>query len=168
MKYLYLFSLIVLAGCKTTSDGYANLDELYADFVTVIKANDTNSIKQYCYKITPDAGTVAFMKDKHFAYRGIPTELEKQKIEVAAIGEQYFKQVAWFREKLVQEGQLANLKYVGREHEGEEMFAKELDIPVTETFIILTSGNDTIRCKLGEMLKVNGVWKSFTEPKLAW
>jgi hypothetical protein len=168
MKRFCLLLFVFTLGCKPASSGYKDLDKLYADFVIVLKDTSEMRLKQYCYDITPDENTVKFMKENKFSYRGIPEELEKQNLKVSVIGDNYFKQVTRFREKLVNRGQLTNLKYIGREEPGEEVMNKELHILATETFIILTSGSDTIRCKLGEMFKVDGVWKSFTQPKLGW
>jgi hypothetical protein len=147
------------------SEGYENLDLLYKDFVVNLKSSEQN-LKDYCIKITPDNGTVAFMKKNKFSYRGIPEELEKQKLDVSIIGEKYYERVLRFKESLKEENRLENLQYIGREREGEELYNKELGIYATETFILLQSGSDTISCKLGEMFKVDGKWKSFTEPKL--
>lgn len=149
------------------SEGYENLDVLYKDFVVNLKSSEKN-LKEYCMKITPDKGTVAFMKKNKFSYRGIPEELEKQKLDVSIIGEKYYERVLNFKEDLKAENRLETLQYIGREREGEELYNKELGIYATETFILMRSNTDTIRCKLGEMFKVDGKWKSFTEPKLGW
>lgn len=164
---LLLLSSVFLMGCNGQSQGYGDLDLLYADFVKYLKSSDEN-LKQYCHKITPGAGTVAWMEKNNFSYRGIPEELKKQNVEVKVIGDKYYEMVSGFKQRLTESRQLESLTYVGREEPGEELFNKELNIYATETFIILKSGNDTIRCKLGEMFKVDGKWKSFTSPKLGW
>ena len=108
------------------------------------------------------------MKKNGFSYRGIPEELEKRKIEPSYIGDKYYESVLAFKEKLIRRNQLDSLKYIGREREGEELFDKKLKIYATETFILMESEGDTIKCKLGEMFKINNKWKSFTSPKLGW
>lgn len=169
-KTLFIFLMLNLAfltSCKSQSQGYSNLDSLYADFVINLKCSDEN-LKQYCYKITPDAGTIIFMEKNNFSYRGIPEGLKKQNVDVKVIGDRYYEMVLGFKQSLIEKKQLENLKYIGREEQGEELFNKQLGIYVTETFILLKSENDTIRCKLGEMFKIDGKWKSFTSPKLGW
>jgi hypothetical protein len=152
---------------ESKSEGYEDLDVLYKDFVINLKSSEAN-LKDYCMKITPDKGTVAFMKKNKFSYRGIPEELERQKLAVSIIGEKYYERVLSFKENLKRNNHLENLQYIGREREGEELYNKDLGIYATETFILMRSNSDTIRCKLGEMFKVGGKWKSFTEPKLGW
>jgi len=66
---------------------------------------------------------------------------------------------------LIQGKHLDNLKYIGREHDGEKLYNKDLNIYFAETFILIQSNKDTLKCKLGEMFKINGKWKSFTHPK---
>ena len=172
MKYYFIALVFLLtSSCQSQSQsqsqGYENLDTLYSDFVSSLKLNDTE-LKKYCFKITPDAGTIKYMEKNNFSYRGIPEELKKQNIAVSLIGEKYFESVSYFKQKLVANNQLNTLVYIGRENKGEELFDKRLGIYATETFITMKSGNDTIRCKLGEMFKIDGKWKSFTSPKLGW
>jgi len=164
---LLLSTAILFISCNS-QNGYSDLDKLYSDFVFYIKDSKTENLKDYCYAITPDQGTVDFMKKNKFSYRGIPEELEKRKIEPSYIGDKYYESVLAFKEKLIRKNQLNDLKYIGREQEGEELYNEKLKIYVTETFILMESKGDTIRCKLGEMFKINGKWKSFTSPKLGW
>jgi hypothetical protein len=168
MKFLLLFATILLFSWVPASPGYSDLDLLYADFVKVLKSDDEQALKDYCFAITPDSTTVAWMKLNRFSYRGIPGELERKGFKPGDIGEHYYKYVKRFRERLVSRQQLDSLQYIGREQQGEEMFNEHLEIAITETFIVMNSGKDTIRCKLGEMLRIDGIWKSFTDPKLGW
>lgn len=148
--------------------GYSDLDKLYADFVVKLKDPNPEQLKAYCYAITPDQHTVDYMKENAFSYRGIPEELEKQKLQPSYIGDVYYKAVLAFKEKLQRRQQLNDLQYIGREQEGEQLYNEKLQIYVTETFILMESKGDTISCKLGEMFKIDGAWKSFTSPKLGW
>ncbi|MBL0335944.1 MAG: hypothetical protein IPP73_11775 [Chitinophagaceae bacterium] len=162
-----LFIIIIFSSCSSKSKGYSDLDKLYSDFVVCLKSTPER-LKKYCEDISPDKGTVAYMKKHKFSYRGIPEELEKRKLSVSFISDEYYKRVANFKEDLIASRKLDDLTYIGREEPGEELFDKELGIYATETFILLKSNNDTIECKLGEMFKIDGKWKSFTEPKLGW
>jgi len=166
-KLLLLFITISLTSCSS-QNGYSDLDKLYSDFVVYLQDSSIENLKDYCYAITPDQGTVDYMKKNGFSYRGIPDELEKRKIEPSYIGDKYYESVLAFKEKLIREKQLTGLKYIGRERDGEELYDERLKIYATETFILMESKGDTIRCKLGEMFKINDKWKSFTSPKLGW
>lgn len=171
LNIIKLFTPMVVAflflGCNSQK-GYSNLDNLYSDFVTSLKDTNEDNLKNYCYKITPDQSTVTYMKKNNFSYRGVPDELEKRKLKPSFIGDNYFEAVKNFKQDLIRKKQLENLKYIGREHDGEELYDEKLGIYATETFILLESNGDTIRCKLGEMFRINGKWKSFTSPKLGW
>jgi len=166
-KLLLLVVVISFTSCNS-ENGYSDLDLLYSDFVLYLQDSNTEKLKDYCYAITPDQGTVDFMKKNAFSYRGIPEELEKHKIKPSYIGDKYYESVIAFKEKLLRRNQLNDLKYIGREREGEELYNEKLNIYATETFILMESKGDTISCKLGEMFRINGKWKSFTSPKLGW
>jgi len=167
LKFLLTLSTILLISCNS-QNGYSDLDKLYSDFVLYLKDSNNENLKSYCDKICLDQETVNYMKKNNFSYRGVPEELEKRKIDPSGIGGKYYKYVLRFKEKLMHQNQLENLKYIGREQDGEELYNEKLNIYVTETFILMESGGDTIRCKLGEMFKINDKWKSFTSPKLGW
>ena len=102
------------------------------------------------------------MKKNNFSYRGFPEELEKQDESIKEIRNNYFEAVWYFRQKLKHKRKLSNLKYIGREREGEYLFDERLEIYATGTGILMESNGDTIKCKLGEMFRINGKWKSFS------
>lgn len=159
----FLFA-ITLVGCHT-QEGYKDLNKLYADLPVYLNSPDDAALKAYCYKITPDAGTVAYMKAHRFSYRGLPEALEEQQVSVTKIGDDYFHYLLNLRERLKAANQLNDLRYVGREHTGEALYNDALSIYMTETFILLECNGDTIRYKPGEMLRIDGKWKAFTLPK---
>ena len=163
-KLLFLL-IIILPNIANSQSAYSNLDKLYADFVKCLKDSNPQKLKEYCYKVTPDKATIAYMKKNNFSYRGLPEQVVKKRIKLSTIAEDYYKAVLRFKEKLKNNNQLQNLKYVGRDNNKEIIFNKKLNIYFTETFIILESDGDTIQYKLGEMFKINYRWKSFTLPK---
>ncbi|WP_018343684.1 hypothetical protein [Cytophaga aurantiaca] len=165
MRYLYTLIIIILIGCETKQQGYSDLDLLYSDFVKVLKSNNEDDLKQYCYKITPDVGTIDYMKKNNFSYRGLLEQINNSKDSIDKKQEIYFQQISQYKQNLILTHQLNDLTYIGREREDEEMLYKDLNIMITETFIKMRSGNDTIQFKLGEMLRIDGVWKTFTEPR---
>lgn len=149
--------------------GYTDLDKLYRDFPVILKSDKWADIENYCSKILPDEGTLKYMAEKNFSYRGLPEAKEKMPLVLDYARVSYMAMVARFRASLENADQLKDLTFVKVEQEGTEMVNKDLGIEATETFIILKSGDSReMRCKLGEMFKINGYWKSFTEPKLGW
>ncbi len=87
-----LVSTILFLGCDTQK-GYSDLDELYSGFVKHLRESIKENLRDYCYKITPDEGTVKYMKNNNFSYRGFPDELKKQNVSLSEIENKYFKAV---------------------------------------------------------------------------
>lgn len=164
IKFLLLIT-VLLVSCNSQK-GYSDLDKLYSDFVVYLKDSNLESLKNYCYKITPDQSTFNYMKKNKFSYRGLPEDFEKRNVKPSYLGDLYYESVFAFKERLIHKNKLDHLKYIGRENQEEELYDKKLKIYATETFILMESEGDTIRCKLGELFKINGKWKSFTYPKL--
>ncbi len=123
---------------QSKSKGYENLDTLYMDFVHFLKIGG-DDLREYCFRICPDEGTVEYMEQNNVSYRGIPDELKKQNLKVTLIGDEFYKSIVRFREQLVQNNKLDNLIYIGREEQGEELFDERLNVYVTETFILIKS-----------------------------
>lgn len=169
LKSTYLLLLIlnftILPTCSSQSYGYSNLDSLYTDFVHFLKSGD-EELKAFCYKINPDSGTVKFMEKHKISYEGIPNEMKRRGMPINALGDRYFQIAKAFKESLTGRNLLENLKYTGRSELSEDLINKQLEIYMTETLIILDSGNITIKCQLGEMMKMDGKWKVFSDPKL--
>lgn len=180
MKIVNLLLLTVLLSfvhCDSQSlknSGYSDLNELFQDFPKILKSKEWKDIETYVKKITPDEGTLDYMKENKLSYRGLPQVQEKMPMAINYIHASYLASVARFRASLEQKGDLEALTFVKVERESTEIVDRELGtekklgIEATETFIILKSGDKEYRCKLGEMFKINGKWKSFTEPKLGW
>ncbi|MFN8241358.1 MAG: hypothetical protein U0X39_11510 [Bacteroidales bacterium] len=148
--------------------GYTDINELFRDFPRVLKSGSWKEIENYCRRILPDAGTLAYMREKGFAYRGLPEIQDKLPLALDYIRISYLENIVRFLVRIEQDNKLNDLVFAGVEEEGTEVYNKELGIEATETFIILQSGETKYHCKLGEMFRINGVWKSFTEPKLGW
>ncbi|MGV0938389.1 hypothetical protein [Empedobacter falsenii] len=108
------------------------------DFVHFLKIGG-DDLREYCFRICPDEGTVEYMEQNNVSYRGIPDELKKQNLKVTLIGDEFYKSIVRFREQLVQNNKLDNLIYIGREEQGEELFDERLNVYVTETFILIKS-----------------------------
>ncbi|MCK0132335.1 hypothetical protein MWU59_12560 [Flavobacteriaceae bacterium F08102] len=164
-----LFLGISFLSCSTPdADGYNDINQLFKDFPVRLKSNHWEDLEGYVARIVPDQKTFDYMKENNFSYRGIPESTSKTPFLAEYIKTFYLANLLRFRVSLEKKNQLKDLKFVKVEHKGTEMYHKELGIEATETFIKLSSGNEMIRCKLGEMFKINGTWRSFTEPKLGW
>ncbi len=169
IKLSFIILILLLTSCTASQkSGYSDLDELHRDFVTNLRENDVPGLYEYCLSIYPDQKSIEYMKKNDFSYRGIPNELERYKIKTSDLCALYFERVLAFRNKLLRKRQLQDLKYIGKEKDKVSIHDKELDIYFTSTFILMESKGDTIKCNLGELLRINGKWQTFTEPKLGW
>lgn len=153
-------SLRITDNVNFSSRGYENLDSLYSDFVDKLKLGG-QELKDFCSKICADIETIRYLEKKKILNNDIVID----EMKINTFRENYIIYVNGFREKLIRRKRLNDIVYIGREHKKEDLLSKELGIYFTETFILMKSGSDTIKYNLGEMMKIKGVWKTFTEPK---
>lgn len=161
----FLLLVCLTAFSCSSEQGYSDLDLLYSEFVEVLKESDSAKLKDYCFKITPDYTTFEYMHKNNFSYQRIPEALDERNIKPTFLGEQYYQHIQSFKEELIRNNQLKDLKYIGREIDG-VAYVPVLNTYGTETQILLESKGDTIKYRLGEILRINGSWKSFTFPEL--
>ena len=155
-----LSACIILLLCACAGPGgYGNLDELHSDLVVILKSSDNTRLREFCQKISPGKETSAFMRRAGFTHRGFPDKYDGSTMIVDAHYQLFYE----FREKIKGRGLLDQLTYVKRLDQ-EMMLMPTFNVSASETQIVLRSGDQTFTCKLGEMLKINGVWKSFTKP----
>lgn len=159
-NFILILLFFTLFSC-TSNNGYSDLDNLYSDFVKTLKDSDSDKLKAYCYRITPDHGTFKYMNENNLSYQRIPDALEERNIKPSYIGAYYYKRTHSFKQELIRKNQLKDLKYIGREVDG-VVYVPGLDTYGTQTHILLESRGDTIRYKLGEILRINGTWRAFT------
>jgi hypothetical protein len=164
-----LLALSILVSCKKKSTGYDDITKLYEASMTALQSKDSNQIKRFAKDLLPDDGTIAAMKRKNFHYRGLPEGLEEHPDDLEFWREQLSRRLLRFSAELEGRGILKDLKFIGFDDnpDPEPLDEKEAkDILFTEPFGLFAAPTDTIEYKLGELLKVNGKWKSFTEEKL--
>ncbi|GLR19583.1 hypothetical protein [Portibacter lacus] len=61
--------------------------------------------------------------------------------------------------------QLATLKNLGLQQLGYGVFSERYDMPATEVSFTMKSDKKSHDVKLGELIRINGVWKVFTYPR---
>lgn len=170
-KYFFcLLAFFALVSCKEKSSGYADMDELYKESMVALQTKDLDKIKEYVDKVLPDDGTIAAMKKMDFHYRGLPEELKEQPDGLKLWRENFAKRLYNLSAELEMRGILKDLKFIGYDEDykpediGQGM--EKTDVLFAEPFGQFGCPQDTIEYKIGELLKINGVWKSFTEAKL--
>lgn len=139
-----LLIFISITGCQSKPEEYEDLDKLFADFPKYLKASD-DSLRVYCYKITPDESTVKFMEENDVNSSGIPEKLKAVYADIYVdLKEKYFERLLALKYELIANNQLNNLEYIDREEHGEKLMNKALNIYAVETSVILKSEDDTI------------------------
>jgi len=171
MKYLTnsfvaFLLFIFLSGCQAQpANGYLELNQLFQDFAKVIKSENQVEMKNYLQKILPDDYTIDYLKSNDYSYRNFVEEVEKNPKVLEQFRVRYLQKMIRFQTKLKRKKQLEKLVFEKMDNEEIEIIYEPLKIEATESIIYLKHGEDRIKCKLGELLKINGVWKCFTGPK---
>ncbi|OUL64430.1 hypothetical protein [Flavobacterium sp. AJR] len=169
----FISFLLVLLSC-TKSRGYETIDELYIASFKAIKSKDKKGITEFVSDMIPDKNTAKYMESNECVYRGFPRVMKEHPYVIdSAIVEftDYYMNLASSLEKRY--GNLDNLRFIGFERaiSPEPLNESECeceDILFEEPWGIFVSENnkDTLRFNIGEVLKVDGKWKVFTEPKI--
>ena len=162
---ILILVITLLSSCGYNPKGYSDIDKLYSDFVTSLQNSDKEKLKEFCEKATIDKATIDYMEDNNFSYRNIPEIYNKEGITVENKTGDYYQKLQNYQTKMIDQDLLNDLTYIGREDNRIEVLNKELGIITTHSYFLLKSNTDTLYFTLGEMYKVNGVWKSFTWPR---
>ncbi len=170
MRHLIVIAvaLFVLTGCGSKkSTGYTDPKEVYIASMKALQSKDRKTIGKFVNDVLPDNGTVRFLEKNNFDYRGIPNELKEEPNALKEWREDFTNRLVKFSLELEARGILKDLKFIGFDEDYEpEEIEKGSGILFTEPYGVFGTPTDTIEYKIGELLKINGVWKSFTEAKL--
>lgn len=169
MKRFLWFALVLIfiTSCKKKSSGYSDVRELYRASMKAIQSKDIRKIRKFVDEALPDAGTIQALKNKGYNYRGIPNELKDRPTALEDWKADFGNNLLELANDLDGQGILKDLKFIGFDEEYEpEEIEKGTGILFMEPFGKFATTTDTIEYKIGEVLKINGKWKSFTEAKL--
>lgn len=146
--------------------GYDQIQLLFEKYAEALKSEDDSVLMKFTKAVTPDAYSIEFLKRVSFGYRGIPDQLGQQSITLEQIVENNFRRFSNFRRKLKRRGHLKGLQFikVDRPSYIYHDFGRYKFL-VNETYGVYMSGDKQYRYKLGELINVDGYWKSFTEPR---
>jgi hypothetical protein len=172
-QIMFICVLVLPIGC-TTSRGYDTIEELYQASFMAIKSKDKKLIADFVSAMLPDKNTARYMEKNNCVYRGFPKGLKEFPTAIDSsivLTTQYYFNLALSLEDRY--GSLDNLQFIGFEEELlpeplNESQCKCQDVLFEEPWglFVFQHNNDTIRFKIGEVLKVNGKWKVFTTPKI--
>ena len=170
---LIVHSLVFVSilGCTSTPRGYDTVEELYQASLVAIKSKDKTQIENFVKTILSDESTAKYMEKNNCVYRGFPQKLKEypNAIDSSIV---YTTQI-FYDFALQLEGRYGNLddlQFVGFDRDISspkplnEPQCKCQDILFIEPqgLFVFKNNNDTIKYKIGELLKVNKEWKAFT------
>jgi hypothetical protein len=163
----FVFVIVFITSCKKKSSGYSDVRELYRASMTALQSKDIKKIRKFVEEALPDAGTIQALKNKGYNYRGIPDELKERPTALKDWKTDFANSLLELADELDGQGILNDLKFIGFDEEYlPEEIEKGTGILFMEPFGRFATTTDTIEYKIGEVLKINGKWKSFTEAKL--
>ena len=146
-------------------NGYGDVEVLFSEFVAALKSDDDEVIREFADMIAIDTQTVLMMMRLDLNYRGVPNDIFKRKMLITDFTVDYFSRMIKYRDRLKNDGELASLKNLGPQNLGYGVFSKRYDIPATEVSFTMKSDKRSHDVKLGELIRINGVWKVFTYPR---
>ncbi len=151
------------------SNGFSSIEELFKTSVGVIKSKDKSRINDFISKIMPDSGTIQYMNNHNCKYRGVPNADSHSGGYLDSLKRANSTDLYNYCQRLERRLNLEQLRF---EKIDQEINPETLEyygcpeILFVEVFGTYSSNSDTIRVQFGELLKVNGKWKSFTDFKL--
>ena len=164
--FLAIFFFIALQSQAQQKSGYTDLRVVYQDLIKTFKLTDDATLQNFCYRLAPDEETLAYMRKHNLNYKGIPDQLDKQHLQISAMGDRFFPALKRVRERLKREGLLDSLAIDQDIFKTKTFNINGVLIEGTETYLTMKSGNKQIFYLMGEMIKINGKWSLFTRPNV--
>jgi len=145
--------------------GFGTLHDLFTGFVIALKSESDSVLMEFAKNAVVDDYTREFMNRIRYEYRGFPQRGSKPGYSVEDAVAAYYKQIKHFRDRLKSRGALESLAFNGMEDNWIGYWDRAYNITGTEDWGVLTSQGRTFKYKLGELLYLDGYWKSFTSPR---
>lgn len=149
---------------STAANGYKSLVELYRQFVIALKSKNEDLLIEFSKKICVDSYTQILFERIGFNYRGFPYQMKAKDITIEMVQNSYYKMILQFRDKLIRNNEIESLTFVKLENDRLGYFEQKHQILGTEKRGVLKTNSNTYEYKLGELMYLDGFWKSFTEP----
>lgn len=169
LNTLFGFSIILLtlSACnRMPSRGYDNLEDLYKASEKALKSKDKMAITEFIYDVFPDKNTVRYMFKNQCTYQKLPEMAIKYPNALDTAVVIYIEQFYDFALALDKDGRLDDLRFIGFK---EKLSPKALPgtcegvlFAVPTGLFVSPKNQDTVAYSFGEMLFINGKWKSFS------
>jgi hypothetical protein len=165
--YGFLITIFSISFCYQTYaqvSGYTDIKELHNDFVKVLKTENWDSVEIFLNKIMPDKHMIEWMSEKGLVYRDFPNIVIERPIRL-----DYYRIEYTYRFYLIKKRVYSNrmIPYVGNftywddDIKITEMYGTDFCEPILE----IKSDDDSMYIKLGEFIRIDGIWKVITIPK---
>jgi hypothetical protein len=145
--------------------GFRTLDDLFNGLVKALKADNDTVLIAFCRDVVFDEGTGEFMKRLNTSYRGFPEKIGMEKHTIEEIVIRYAKYVRRFQDELRRYNELESLRYIRMRDDQVGYWNEEHRMPGTESPVRLVTNRRNYDFKPGELIYVDGYWKSFTFPE---
>lgn len=156
--------LVTPINTPSPARGYKDLNALFYAFAKALKSENDSTIRNFCRDVVYDAYSQDYLLGTGGNYRGFPNEMENKGFTIERIVSEYYKRVNRFYQRLKESGSLQAFTFTGRfDRAGFEYLDQEQTIPFTEPWGIFNTNGRDVEVKLGELLKIDGYWKTFTE-----
>lgn len=171
---IYLFIIFIfLTACNNKKHGYDDIEELYRESLIALKSKDMDKVNEFIKRLFPDRNSAYYMMENNCSYRGYPEGLKQYPYAVDSAIVIYTKVFYNYALSIERKGSLNDLEFIGFEsplslEPLDERRCKCQDVLFDSPFALFVSkkNNDTIIYSFGELLRVDGKWKSFTDFKL--
>jgi hypothetical protein len=142
--------------------GYKNLNALFEGFAKALKSENDSLILEFCRDVVFDAYSQELFLRIGYQYRGFPDKL-LERYTIEDVVKEYYKGVHRFYQRLKDRGQLQTLTFIGFDRPGFGFFDRSRSLMGTEQWGIFKTQDRNSRVKLGELIEVDGYWKTFTD-----
>lgn len=147
---------------KIKAGGYQSTEAVYKNFVTVLKTENDSLLLEFSKNLLPDDYSREFMTRIDYSYRNYPTSATDADINHAI--EVVFKIFKKFQNSLIRDGELQNLEFEGLTSSPNIYFDDESNLLGNELEGILKTNSYLIYFQFGELISIDGFWKTFTLP----
>lgn len=180
MKYklkiiLVCIGTLLLVQCKENKTEYESLDVLFEDLANVLNSKDSTKIANFVISITPNMESAKTMSEKRCNFRGFPfdTPINDELFRKAQLENiRHMKDI--IRSLDSRYGNHESLQFVGFKKEPKPQKVNTRECKCDDILIeaplgiyVFKNTKDSIQIKLGEILKINDEWKTFTGIKMS-
>lgn len=149
--------------------GFKDIDTMYEALVEALKSDDDTKLRKFAAAVVPDAHSLDFMNRSNLHYRGFPDRINEQQVSIETLVESCFIQFVTLRERLKSKNELASLEFVGYKYPltgiGYQYVSQPVLLLAIENYGTIKTGPYEFEYKMGELLNIDGYWKSFTQPR---